>query len=83
MSDALERLEQISAELRDDQTPHAFFLFNGDAIDYRALVGFEDACQIVAFLTKQHGGEVIETVMDAILDEEEWPRELTAKDVDD
>lgn len=75
-------LKKLSDEMSENGTPHLISLFTGDGhFEYYGLLGDGDACQIIEQLVKDHGGEVIERVMDKILNHGagEWPSEISEK----
>ena len=58
--------------MSERKVPHLFLVFSPEdnAYEYSAFLGYDDACEIIERLAKDHGGEVIERVIDKILEAE-------------
>jgi hypothetical protein len=70
-------VKQLSKEMRENQTPHLFFVFDADGhFEYYGLLADGDACEIIERLAKDHGGEVIDRVVDKMIEDGEWPETI-------
>jgi len=67
-----DELSKLSKGLRDE-TPHLFCIFDGEKeqFAYWGNIGDVEAAQIIELLAKQHGGEVLDGVIDKLIEDGE------------